>query len=294
MNANNLWVNQRDGTFRDEALIAGCAYNGSGAAEAGMGVTAGDYDGDGDEDLFVTHLDAQTNTLYQNDGSGAFIDVSDIAGLSVPSLAYTGFGTGWFDVDNDGLLDLFSANGAVRIVPALAALEDYPYRQRNQLFVNQGRGRFADVSAAADQVMAVELVSRGTAFGDIDNDGDTDLVVSNNSGPARLLLNRQASERWLRVRLVGTNSNRDGTGARVALMDEETALMWRRAHTDGSYLSASDGRVHFGLAGSPAVNRILVLWPSQVRETWPLEEFNREVELVEGTGQPLAGLSGDS
>jgi hypothetical protein len=263
--ANSLWVNQKDGTFVDEALFAGCAYNANGAPEASMGVTAGDYDGDGDEDLFMTHLSSQTNTIYQNNGAGGFVDVSDQTGLSVPSLGYTGFGTRWFDVDNNGLLDLFSANGAVTSEATQAVQEDYPFLQRNQLFINQGSGRFADVSARAGEAMQVTLVSRGAAFGDIDNDGDTDLIISNNRGPARLLLNVRAEDRWLRVRLTGTESNRDGIGARVAVLHGDDPQIWRRAHTDGSYLSASDVRVHFGLAGVADADGLMVIWPSGLK-----------------------------
>ncbi len=283
--ANNFWVNQQDGTFTDEALISGCAYNASGAPEASMGVTAGDYDGDGDEDLFMTHLGSQTNTIYQNNGRGEFTDFTDQAGLSAPSVGYTGFGAAWFDVDNNGFLDLFSANGAVQIEPSQAVQEAYPYLQRNQLFENNGAGGFADVSAQSGAAMRVALVSRGAAFGDIDNDGDTDVLVTNNRGPARLLLNERAASRWLQIRAVGVASNRDGAGARVAVLRDGEPLLWRRAHTDGSYLSASDGRVHFGLDGIGPVDAVRVIWPSGLEESWAVENTNREITLREGSGR---------
>ncbi|MBT8447768.1 MAG: CRTAC1 family protein [Gammaproteobacteria bacterium] len=285
--ANNLWVNQQDGTFTDEALISGCAYNASGAPEASMGVTAGDYDGDGDEDLFMTHLGSQTNTIYRNNGRGEFTDFTDQAGLSAPSVGFTGFGAAWFDVDNDGLLDLYSANGAVQIEPAQAVQEAYPYLQRNQLFRNNGAGGFVDVSAQSGEAMQLALVSRGAAFGDIDNDGDTDVLVTNNKGPAQLLLNERAANRWLQVRLAGAESNRDGAGARVAIVRNGEPLLWRRAHTDGSYLSASDGRVHFGLDGIEPVDAVRVDWPSGLSEAWEVDEMNLELTLREGSGRRL-------
>ncbi len=284
--ANFLWRNNGDGTFSETALMTGAAYNADGASEASMGVTAGDYDGDGDEDLFMTHLGAETNTIYRNDGSGGFVDVSDLAGLSAPSLGFTGFGAAWFDVDNDGLLDLFSANGAVQAEPAQVGNHPWPYRQTDQLFVNQGNGRFADVSRRSGAAFQEEHVGRGAAFGDIDNDGDIDIVVSNNNGPARLLINHADSPAWLRVRLRGSTANRDGTGARVAVLRGGEPLLWRRAHTDGSYLSASDPRVHFGLGEVAGVDGIRVEWPGGGREHWPVTATGVELSVVQGSGEP--------
>ena len=283
--ANMLWINQHDGTFEEQALILGCAYNADGAPEASMGVTSGDYDGDGDEDLFMTHLGKETNTIYRNDGEGSFVDLTNASGLAVPSLGYTGFGTRWFDVNNDGRLDLFSANGAVQIEPAQMATASFPYLQRNQLFLHEAGGRFVDASAWSGEAMQAARVSRGAAFGDIDNDGDTDIVVSNNSGPLALLMNNETGSPWLRIGLQGTASNRDGVGALVAVMKDDDPVYWRRAHTDGSYLSASDRRLHFGLAGAEDIDGVLVIWPSGREERWDVEEINREVWLVEGSGR---------
>ncbi|NNF51367.1 MAG: CRTAC1 family protein [Gammaproteobacteria bacterium] len=286
--ANFFWLNNGTGKFSETALMAGAAYNRAGTPEASMGVTAADFDGDGDEDLFMTHLSAETNTLYLNNGTGQFEDATDRFGLGGESLPYTGFGSAFFDVNNDGLLDLFVANGAV-LAESSQAGEPWPYRQKNQLFVNGGK-RFSDASAAAGPAMQVAAVGRGAAFGDVDNDGDVDVLVTNNSGVARLLLNEAGnSQPWLRVRLIGSVSVRDPVGARVAVIGAKSAkgaALWRRAHRDGSYLSASDVRVHFGLAGRDDVVAVGVEWPDGRRERWPLKEINQEITLVAGSGQP--------
>ena len=165
------------------------------------------------------------------------------------SLPFTGFGAAWFDYNNDGRLDLFVANGGVTIMESLRG-SPYPFRQTNQLFLGGADKRFRDVTASAGPVFDLAEVSRGAAFGDLDRDGDTDIVVSNNNGPVRLLLNEADNAHSLQVRLEGVESNRDGLGARVALLRTNQSLVWRRVHTDGSYLSASSPWVHFGLGQS--------------------------------------------
>ena len=287
--ANLLWVNRGDGTFEDAGLLAGAAYNRDGAAEASMGVTAGDFDGDGDDDLFMTHLTTQSNTLYVNDGKGNFHDRTEPAGLGAASMMFTGFGSAWFDYDNDGDLDLFAANGAVmRLVGVSNAVGD-PYAQTNQLFRNDGDGRFEDISATAGDVFAVQAVSRGAAFGDIDNDGDIDILVTNNGGAARLLRNDVGNAgNWIRLLLAGTSSGGDAQGARVALELVDGTLRWSRAHTDGSYASASDPRVHFGLGDAESIAGVMVEWPAGGRERWAGLDLNREHRLVEGSGVTVA------
>ena len=282
---NRLWTQDEAGRFADTALMSGSAYNGSGAAEASMGVTAGDFDGDGDEDLFMTHLAAETNTLYLNDGSGNFFDITDTANLAAASLRLTGFGTGWLDYDNDGWLDLFIANGAVTAVDDEYADRRFPYGQINQLLRNSG-GRFRDVTREAGSAFARREVSRGAAFGDIDNDGDIDVAVVNTNGPLRLLRNDVGQDSaWLRIRLRATDGVRDATGTRLVLSLSDGRELWRRAHTDGSYLSASDIRVHFGL-GSATARSLRVLWSGGASETYPLDAaVNRELNVVQGTGQ---------
>ena len=275
--ANHLWHN-RGGVFEEAALLAGVAYSADGKAQAGMGVDAADFDNDGNEDLFVANLTHETNNLYRNNGRGSFSDIILAAGLGPASELYTGFGTRFFDFDHDGRLDIFVANGAVTRVEAQRGGE-YPFRQPNQLFRNGG-SRFEEVMR-----FSPEDVGRGAAFGDVDNDGDIDVVVSNNNGSSRLFLN-QTSPRVpsLQVRLEGTHSNSQGLGARVALIRHGRQVQGRRVQTDGSYLSASDSRVHFGLGGCSDCSEILVQWPDGRRETWPRPRVSRFLVLREGTG----------
>jgi hypothetical protein len=283
--ANILWHNEGDGTFTDTALLAGVAYNEAGEAEGSMGVDAGDYDGDGDDDLFMTHIDVETNTLYRNDGEGSF---DDWTGLGPPSLGSTGFGTAWLDFDYDGRLDLLVANGLVRIDPVQAAAGDpYPLRQTDQLFRNLGDGRFADATAAAGPAFAERAVGRGVAFGDVDDDGDTDAVVNRNNGPVRLLVNEAGSRRrWVGLRLLLSAGGRDAYGARVALRLAGGGTLWRRVRPDGSYLCAHDPRVLAGLGDGGVVERITVHWPDGRVESWPgsAAPAGRYTALVRGSG----------
>ena len=280
--ANHLWLNQQDGTFEESGLLAGAAYSLDGIARAGMGVTAGDIDNDGDEDLLVTNLTRQGSTLQMNNGKAVFNDASLEFNLAQPTFLSTGFGVGWFDYDNDGWLDLFAANGAVTLLPALRG-EPYPFHQRNQLFHNEAGKRFVEVTASS-----LSEVSRGAVFGDIDNDGDLDILVTNNNGSVRLLLNtnndaKAKSAHWLTLQLQGTKDNRLGLGARVGLL-RQGEWQWRRAHTDGSYLCASDPRVHFGLGKSAKVEALAVQWPSGLRERWSGVAVDRIHILRQGTG----------
>ena len=254
-----------------------------------MGIAAGDADNDGDLDLFVTNITRETHAFYRNLGRGQFEDARLAAGIAAATAADTGFGTDFFDYDNDGLLDLFSANGAVTILEVLRG-DRLPFRQKNRLLRNAGGGRFVDVTAGAGAAFQMSEVSRGAAFGDVDNDGDIDVLVTNNGGPARLLLNAAAAPRhWLQVRLEATADNRQGLGARVGVRRADGALVWRRARADGSYLSASDPRVHFGLDADAAVAEVVVRWPRGTSERWSNLRANRIVTLKQGTGTKPSG-----
>jgi hypothetical protein len=257
--ANQLWINRAGtGAFADEGLLTGVAVNRTGQAQGSMGIDAGDIDGDGDDDLFVTNLDNEGNTLYRNVGRSLFEDRSVETGLF--RLGFTGFGARFLDYDNDGWLDLVVANGAVRRSRQQAQQGDaFPLRQRNQLFRNE-RGRFADVTGTAGPAFAGLHVGRGIAAGDLDNDGDTDLVVFNNSGPARLLLNDIGHrQHWLGVRAL--DGRRDALQARITVVDGRGRTLVRRIQADGSYCAAGDSRVLFGLGADQAPRTVRVEWP---------------------------------
>jgi hypothetical protein len=250
-----LWMNRKDGTFRDDALLAGAAVNRRGQAEAGMGVDAADFDADGDEDIFLTHLTGETNTLFVNDGTGLFEDRSTESGAALGTLPFTSFGTGWIDYDNDGWLDLFITSGAVRILEPLAEAGDpYPLSQTDQLYHNVA-GRLEEVTSAAGAVFRKPGVGRGAAFGDVDGDGDTDVVVFYSNGPVRLLLNQVGDRRaW-----IGFQGGVPGTKIEVARPG--APALWRRVHTDGSYASASDPRVLVGLGEMGEVSAVRIHTP---------------------------------
>jgi hypothetical protein len=285
---NQLWMNQRNGTFVDEGYLSGAAVSAAGMSEASMGIGSGDFDADGDEDLFVTNDLGETFVLYMNDGQGLFVDARVRTGIAAPTAAYTGFGTDWFDFDNDGWLDLFVANGAVQMIPKQRG-QARPYRMNNQLFRNTGKGRLEEVgSKIAGPDFQQTEVGRGAAFGDLDNDGDIDIVVTNNGGPVKLLLNQGVPHHhWLQVRLEQGPGNRVGLGAWVGLHRTGRPTLWRRVKTDGSYLSANDSRLHFGLGTSREIGALEVRWPDGARERFPATTADRIVTLKKGTGTPI-------
>jgi hypothetical protein len=300
---NVLWINRGNGTFENRALASGVALDGSGVAKADMGVDAGDFDNDGDEDLITTVLTREGSTLYVNDGTGRFEDRSLASGIGIASRPYTGWGVAWIDFDNDTWLDVLAVNGLVKQdLDALSAGNPFPYQQRNQLFRNLGNGQFEDVTDRAGAAFALKQVGRGAAFGDIDNDGDVDVLVANSGGPARLLINSVANRHhWLGLRLVGENGGKNGgkdggkdggtdaardmLGARVAVIREGGPTLWRRARADGSYASANDPRVLVGLGTSATIPRIRVIWPSGRTEEWPDMQIDRYTTLTEGSGR---------
>lgn len=248
---NQLYLNGGDGTFSEDAAFAGCAVSGEGASEASMGVTASDLDNDGDEDLFMTHLNKETNTLYLNDGGGFFTDATDAARLGVPSWNYTGFGIAALDFDLDGLLDLMVVNGAVTF---FAGGAERRLEQVDQLYRNLDGRSFAPVEAGAGGLGA-PAVSRGLLAGDVDNDGDADALVLNNGAAVRVLRNRLGvREGWVGVEVLSYEAGSALFGATAKLWEGEGAALHRRAHTDGSYASAGDPRMLFGLGrfGDPS------------------------------------------
>jgi hypothetical protein len=282
---NQLWLNQRNGTFKNVALLAGVALPITGKAEGSMGVDAGDFDNDGDEDLVMTELASEGTNLYVNDGAGTFEDRGSPSGLEAITLPYTGFGTAWFDFDNDGWLDLLAVNGTVQIIEALRQAHDpFPLHQRKLLLKNLGNGRFEDVTDRAGMVFRLSEVGRGAAFGDIDNDGDIDVVVANNNGPTRLLVNNVGNRaHWIGLRLVG-EGGRDMLGARVEIVRKAGSL-WRRVRSDGSYASANDPRVLTGLGDSAEPVRVRVRWPDgrvEERSDLPIDRYST---VKEGSGK---------
>jgi hypothetical protein len=257
--ANHLWINNRNGTFSERGLESGVAYAEDGLPKAGMGVAAGDFDNDGAEDLLVLNLAREGATLFRNNGRGDFTDVSLKMGLHAMTFPYTGFGVGWFDFDRDGWLDLFVANGAVSLREEQRGTP-YPFREPKLLIRNPARpgSPFLDVTAQAGALFRLLEVSRGAAFGDIDNDGDVDILVTNNNGPVRLLRNDLPRRNWLTVQIDGAGL---GIGARVAVKAGGLPEQWRRVHTDSSYLSASDPRVQFGLGDAALIESVAIHWP---------------------------------
>jgi hypothetical protein len=284
--ANCLWLNQGDGTFRDVALDMGVAYNLDGLAKAGMGVALADVENDGSQVLLVTNLTREGVTVFRGDARGQFDDATSDFRLLQPTFGYTGFGTGWFDYDNDGWLDLFIANGAVTIVGSDQP-GAFPYAQRSQVFHNEGRGKgFRDVSRLAGPPFQSAQVSRGVAFGDIDNDGAIDIVVNDNNGPVRLLRNQMGRRgHWLIVKLESDGTNRYAVGAGVTVLRRDQGPLRRRVNTDSSYLSASDIRVHFGLGNRPDIEAVVVHWPGGSRERFQGIKADSIVTLRRGVGK---------
>lgn len=253
------------GRFVNVGHESGTAFNHASREQAGMGVDWGDYDGDGRLDLVVTTFQYEPTSLYRGEERGIFREEAFPAGIGDPTLSRLGFGARFFDADNDGDLDLIHANGHVqdnagRLYPGVT------YAQTTQLFENLGTGRFRDVSAAAGAGLRQAIVGRGLATGDYDNDGDIDVLVANLAGGPLLLRNDTAASRHLTVRLRGRQSPRDGTGARLLLRAGGRTQV-REAGTGGSYLSASDPRVHFGLGEAEAIESLTVQWPSGRSQT---------------------------
>ena len=287
---NHLWLNQHDGTFRDAAVVMGAAYNLHGQPEAGMGVLAADLDNDTAPDLFVTHLRIETNTHYRNLGGGAgFADVTGETGLGASSMVFTGFGTAALDIDLDGDLDLVVASGRVnRLDPLPGASVEPPWdllAEPNLFYLNGGRGRFELLDGPVASFCSPIEITRGLAVGDVDSDGDLDLLITNIHGPARLYRN-DAPRRghWLVVSAIDPRLRRDAIGARITVVSGGRRLVRTIASTS-SYLSSCDPRAHFGLGSVDRVDRIEVRWPDGRQEQFRGTEVDRRVRLLRGAGE---------
>ncbi|MBI4482503.1 MAG: CRTAC1 family protein [Acidobacteria bacterium] len=290
---NYLYKNNGDGTFNEIGLLSGVAVNEDGREQASMGVDFGDYDGDGRLDIYVTNFADDTNTLYRNLGNDFFADTTFQAGLGEPTWRYLGWGTKFFDYDQDGRPDLFIANG--HVFPQVDSYElGTRYRQRNQLFRNVDGKRFDEVSAKAGPGLAVENSSRGAAFGDFDNDGDVDIVINNMDDTPTLLRNDGGNQQsWILVRLVGNparGSNRNAVGARVRV-EAGTLSLLEEVKSGASYISQNDFRLHFGLGTHDRVRKLHVRWPSGRVQTFDDVEARRLVVIDEEKGILRPGAS---
>jgi len=282
---NFLFFNEK-GRFKESALLAGVALAIDGAARAGMGTDAGDYDGDGRLDLIVTNLDLETHSLFRNMGGRLFAYVTSEVGLSAATRPFVGFGVNWFDYDNDGAVDLAIANGHVLDNTALLRAGSR-HAQRPQLFRNVN-GRFVETGRQSGAVFESARVRRGLAVGDVDNDGDLDVLLTTNGGDVELLRNDGGNtQNALAVRVVGTKANRDGIGTRLRLTAGGRTQV-REIRTGSSYLSQSDVRAHFGLGGAGVVDRLEIRWPGGRVEILEKITVGQIITVAEGQGLQMA------
>jgi hypothetical protein len=291
---NRLYRNRGDGTFVDVAVRAGVAFNEAGVARAGMGVDAADYDGSGRQSLVIGNFSNETMSLYRNEGTGLFIDEAPAAALAQPSLLTLTFAAFFFDFDLDGRPDIFAANGHVaddieRVQPRVK------YAEPPHLFRNLDGKRFRDVAPAAGPAMTKPVVARGAAYGDYDGDGDLDLLITENNGPARLLRNDGGNRnRFVRVRLEGTRSNRSAIGTAVTLTTDRGNPRTATVKTGSSYLSQSELTVTFGLGTDQRPTGLEVKWPSGAVEKLPAPEPGRALLIREGQGYVSGGGATDA
>jgi hypothetical protein len=289
---NFLLKNNGNGTFADMTLLSGTGYNSEGEAEAGMGVDASDYDGDGLVDLVVTNYDLETNALYRNEGGWQFSDQRWSAGVAKADHRFLGFGTGFFDFDNDGDRDLLVVNGHVLDNVELIR-EALTYAQPNQLLENRS-GTFVENLEFLRYSSLSPRVGRGAAFGDVDNDGDLDVLISNSGQTPTLLINQVGQKKsWVLLKLIGTRSNRDGVGAKIVITTDQLSQT-DQVTGGGSYLSASDSRAHFGLGDSETIKTLKIRWPSGTEELFRDLRTNRVIEIKEGATKSEASAASPS
>lgn len=277
-----LYRNNKNGTFTDIALEAGCAYSVDGKPQAGMGVSAGDYDRDGWFDIFKTNFAGDTSTLYHNVGKATFDDVTFTAGMGL-NTRWLGWGASFADFDNDGWLDVFLVNG--HVYPEVEKLTtEAGYAQRKVLYQNLKNGKFADVSAQVGGAVMENSPARGAAFGDFDNDGDIDIVINNvNAAPELIRNDVRSPNNWLKIKLVGVKSNRDGIGARIKLTTEDGAQI-EEVRSGSSYYSQNDLRVNFGVGRSAKIKSVEVHWTSGQVDTLSDFAVNQIITIKEGNG----------
>jgi hypothetical protein len=274
---NFLYHNNGDGTFKEIGFAAGVAVNENGSEQGSMGVTMGDYDHDGKLDLFVTNFADEYNTLYHADGPNSFTDLSFKAQVAAVSLSYVGWGTKFFDYDNDGWVDLYVANGHV-----YPQLENY--RQRSLVHRNNRDGTFTEVAAELGAPLLEKRVGRGVAFGDIDNDGDIDMVINDLDGAPQVLRNDGGNaNNSVLIKLIGVKSNRNGVGARVKVVAADLTQI-DEVRSGASYLSQSDFRLHFGLAMQSKISLIEIRWPGGLVDKVTDVSVNRMLTIKEGQG----------
>jgi hypothetical protein len=285
---NKLYKNNRNGTFSDIAVEAGVAFSEAGVARAGMGVDAADYDGSGRPSLVIGNFSNEMMALYHNEGNNLFIDEAPTSAIGQTSLLTLTFACFFFDYDLDGLLDILAANGHVSDdINAVQPRITYP--EPPHLFRNLGKRKFDHVTGKLGAAIQKAVVGRGAAYGDYDNDGDLDLLITSNNGPARLLRNDGGNQNnVLRVKLVGVASNRDGIGAKVALTPGQGAPVWNLVKSGSSYCSQSELPLTFGLGKLDKVAKVEVAWPSGVRDTIPDVGANRYITIQEGKGTVAA------
>jgi hypothetical protein len=283
--ASILYHNNHDGTFTDVAVSSGAAYNEDGREQAGMGTTMGDFNGDGKIDIFKTNFSDDTSTLYRNNGNGTFDDVTFAAGLGL-NTKYLGWGTNFFDFDNDGWLDLILVNGHVYPEVDKQHLGS-SYEEPRILYHNDGNGKFVDISEQAGAGITTPRSSRGVAVGDLWNDGRISAMVSNMNAAPSLLVNQvRYKNHWIAFRTVGTKSNRDGIGARITVKAGNRILV-DEVRSGASYASNNDMRVHFGLGSAPKVDEVQIRWPSGLVERYANLKLDKINTLKEGEGTSI-------
>jgi hypothetical protein len=279
-----LYRNKGDGTFEDIALMAGAGYDENGKTFAGMGVDAGDYDNDGYMDLFITTLSNETYPLYRNNGDATFTYMTGTTGVGQISLLFSGWGTRFVDADNDGLRDIFVAQG--HVLDTIEKSSSYlKYKQTPLLMLNTGKG-FVNVSASAGVAFNLPQAARGAAFGDIDNDGDTDIVLVTLDGGPVILRNEGTRNHWLGLSLVGDKSNRNGIGARISVTDAGGRKQFFECASGGSYLSSNDPRVLVGLGAATAVRQLEIRWPGNRVQRITNPQIDRYLTINERDAAP--------